>query len=521
MIGVNAAAGWGPYLLLISVAFTACRQPPDPPVVEGPRIAVQDIATELPFVGEEGLDAYGYPWRRPDRLQLLNLLRLRRYELLDSFLDDYQTEFENDFRKEYWADRSLSAFFVADASLEPLFDEWIERMPESFAAHAARGNYRYKLAWHFRGGKFAAETSSERFDSMGQYMELAAADLSHALELRPRFVAAYRRLAGILSATGASDREQRGVLLAALEECPQCLLIRSQHLKGLQPRWGGTYGAMENFAAGVRSLLAENPRLRLLQGAADTERCVTLRKNKRYVEAHQACDRALEIGDSIGSLLAKSRLLSGEDRHQEALVFLDRAVRIAPHDDWVRKRRYWSARKLGSNWRAAGEEFLLARQLNPTDDWIAGHVEYMVDKLRYEGDVRYKAGEHQTAAELFAIGLQLAPDDKDLMHRQAWNQKQSGASPGTIETQLEASPDDFELRLMIDHGWAADRRFDLVVAMWDGYIEHHPTDPRPFRERAGARWHLRQRSAAVADMSTACELGMDKACAEAEAMARN
>ncbi len=504
-------------VLLVLGGCLACA-PPDPPPVEGPRAAVLSIAEEPPFVGEEGLDPYGYPWRLPDKLKLLNLLRLRRFEELDRFFAFYQAEFEKDFRKEYWPDRALSAFYIADGGLEPLFDEWIERQPGSFAAYAARGNYRYKVGWYFRGTEWASETSLQEFRSMGQYMDLAAQDLTRAVELRPRFVAAYRRLSGILNATSATVRDQNAVLLAALKQCRACFLVRAQHIESLRPRWGGSYAAMESFAAGVRSLLADNPRLRLLEGQADRDRCVTLRERERYDEAHEACDRALEFGDSVDFLVAKSRVLGEEGRHEEALVVLDRALRMAPQEGSVRKRRFWSLRKLGHDWIAAGENILLARQLDPTNKWVSGHVDYMIDKLRYEGDVLSKAGEYAAAADFFTLGLRLAPDDKDLMHRQAWNQKQLGTTRDDVQLQLDASPDDYELRLRIDHGWAANQRFDLVVIMWDEYIARHPSDPRPFRERAGAKWHLRRLDEAIADMAKACDLGMDTACADVAAM---
>jgi hypothetical protein len=87
-----------------------------------------------------------------------------------------------------------------------------------------------------------------------------------------------------------------------------------------------------------------------------------------------------------------------------------------------------------------------------------------------------------------------------------------------LEAQIAAAPDDFELRLQRDHALAAQRQFDEVVAMWDELIVRHPSDPRPFAERAGAKWHLGRTAEAVADMDAACSLGHRKSCSDAANM---
>lgn len=80
--------GWGVGLLL-AVGCTSrdeAAAKPTAPKVVGHRIAERDLAKEPPFVGEHGMDSYGYPRKRPDKMKLLALLRLKRFDDLDRFM---------------------------------------------------------------------------------------------------------------------------------------------------------------------------------------------------------------------------------------------------------------------------------------------------------------------------------------------------------------------------------------------------------------------------------------------------
>ncbi len=152
------------------------------------------------MVGEPGTDAYGYPLTTADKRGLVSLLRHRRYADLSGYVESFQADFEADFRKEYWPIDALDAFDTADPSLEPLLEEWAKEMPGSFAPHAARGMYFVAVGWSRRGTRWAAETSEAQFAQMRRYHTRARDNLQQALALRPKLVAAYRRLIGIAMA---------------------------------------------------------------------------------------------------------------------------------------------------------------------------------------------------------------------------------------------------------------------------------------------------------------------------------
>ena len=146
------------------LAFADCRRHPSPapnavsPIFDSaalkairPPFTEANLPSNPPFLGADGADAYGYPVRSPDKLALLALLRFKRFDDLDLFMTFYQESFEGDYRKETLPDQAISALYIADPTLEPILDDWVAAAPTSFAPLVARGNYRYRMGWSYRG----------------------------------------------------------------------------------------------------------------------------------------------------------------------------------------------------------------------------------------------------------------------------------------------------------------------------------------------------------------------------------
>lgn len=487
---------------------------PPAPTAEVPWIPETGLPGEPPFVGEPGEDAHGYPLRRPDRLALLDLLRRRRFGRLERFFNHYQEQFEADFRKEEWPDDAAVALSVADEALGPIIDEWIEQSPESYAAFLVRGMHRYAIGWHYRGNEWIRLTSRAQLETMAKWHAGARRDFLRAIDLRPGLTVAHRFLLGLESANGASDAALRARLDVGLEHCRLCYEIRRSYVLALRPRWGGSYPQMDRYAAEVRPLAAENPKLALLAGMSALDRCKLHRGEGELALARKACAAALEVGDDPAFLVARARLLRDQHLEAEALAAVERALRLSPQNVPAIRVRHLARVALG-DYLGAARDIAFARRLQPADAWVAGRVEWTVDMLRYQGDRLSKSGDTQAAAPYFALALELAPDDHDLVHRQGWNARDE---IDALRAELAERPDDFALHLRLDHALFGRGRVDEIVAMWDAFAVRHPGDPRPLVERAGAKWHMGAHQRAVADMERACDLGMQKACGEIPAM---
>jgi tetratricopeptide (TPR) repeat protein len=481
---------------------------PDQPKVTGPRIDAASIPKEPAFVGLKGKDKYGYPLRQPDKVAILNLLRLKRFDQLEKWMTHYQDEFEKNYRKENWPDIAVSAFYVADPKLGELLDKWVEQSPEHFAPWVARGNYRFKVGQHYRGGKYARYTSLAQFTSMKQFSQAATEDFEQAVKIRPKLVAAHRRM---LQTAKSIGRDPLLYLKAAIKQCRLCYIPRRTYMYDLTPRWGGSHEQMHKFVRQTKPLMKKNPKLSILRGFVNWDRCRTLGSQKMMDKAIKACDAAIKMGEAPDFLTIRAALFDRKTEQDRAIPYFDRALRIEPQHRSALPARVF-AKIRTKDLIGASKDLAVARSLEPTDDHTAKQVKWLVEKLRYEGSVLYKDGKYEKAESYFSAGLQLSPDDNNLRKRSAWAQKKMGGAG--MEKQLTANPNGYDIRLKRDHLLSSQYRYDEVVKMWDEYIQSHADDPRPYMERAGAKWHLGLSLESVADMQKACDLGLDKACTD-------
>lgn len=502
--------------MLSVVCMTSACAPSSDPAGADQAIAASRSATRAPrvardpaFVGAEGNDPWGGPLRRPDRVAIVRLLRASAFEELDRWLGHWQQQFEADPRKETWVLTAFEAFAVADPAFGPVLDAWIAAAPESFAAHAARGSWSTAMGFGARGTETIDETPLPQILEMEAHHLRATADLERAIALRPRTIAAHVDLLAIAKTKGDSTGG-RALLDAALRQCPTCYEPRAMYLTSLLPRWGGAYPAMHAFVASQEVAMATAPKLALLRGFAAWDRCRLAAKDDPSA-AKRYCDEALQHGEDVRFLVTRSRISRTLKRDDEARADLERALVLSPqHIDALVARHY--LRRAKGDILDAGDDLAAAFTLDSHDPKIVEAREWLVAKLRYEGDRLSKTGGHDAAARYFDIAVALVPDDADMRKRQTWNAGLIG--PEELARRVAAAPDDYELRLLLDHALAKTRRFAEVVASWDEYLRLNPDDARAHRERGGAKWHLGQRDDALGDTQRACDLGEPKACAD-------
>jgi tetratricopeptide (TPR) repeat protein len=490
--------------------------------LEGDAEAVREeqLALEEPsiphdpvFVGDEGTDAFGYPLRQPDERALLRLLRLRRFDDLDRWMAHFQAEFAADQRKEHWPDAALSAFFDPDPALTPLLDEWVQAHPESYAAWAARGNHRHARGQQARGGAAAAETSVGQGLGLAAELLPATEDISRALELNPDFIPAYTRLISMLGwANGVEFHvTARELLDAATGRCPGCYAVRSEYISHLSPKWGGTRVAMEAHINGLRPRFERYPRLRMLLGHADHDRCTAYLEKERYEQALVTCDATLRHGEDPSYLESKAKALMLLDRAPEAVPLLDRALELSPQHRGLLLTRSLVLTKL--DLRGTARDLSLLVELGFPRD-LHGLVESTAAHLVERGRAHSERREHELAATYFDAAAKLLPDDAAIRDLQARNDAR--IDPDALLARAKASPDDLQLHIRADYALASAHRLEPVLELWDGFIAHHPLVARAYLERSGTHALLRHPEASLADLEKACELGSALGCLRLE-----
>jgi tetratricopeptide (TPR) repeat protein len=112
-------------------------------------------------------------------------------------------------------------------------------------------------------------------------------------------------------------------------------MMRSRHMNSLVPRWGGSYPAMEEFAAESDSLIARNPRLRALHGFAVLDRADVSERAKDTVKAMAQYDSANTFGDYWRFRLERGQYLYRLDRNEQALMDLERALEQRPQHQGI------------------------------------------------------------------------------------------------------------------------------------------------------------------------------------------
>ncbi len=440
-------------------------------------------AAELPleagFVGSPGRDADGYPLATADKRVSLRLLRERKFDALDAWMNDLQARFESDWHNEYWPIDALEAFGNPDPSLNPLLDEWVAAKPDSYMALAARGIHRASLSWYARGGKWTCETPRENFRKMGEEHAVAFPDLDDAVSMHPALLAAQRALIQIAMANSAPLALQRRLLQEALDRCPDCFQIRVTFMLSLRPRWSGSYAQMAAFAR-ESSRRSTNPKMQVLAGFLDSDRCDLLaRAPKLRVAALAACNRALAFGEAVAFFENRARILQTSDP-EAALADINRALTLRPQDlESLALRARILARQ--RDYAGHARDIALLRELDPVRRVKQADLIWAAQGLAAEAGRYRRLG--QSAEQIRAL-----------------------------ERAIDLDPDDLDNHLRLDDALVHAGQLQRIPIVWRRYLQRHPRDARAHLELAGALHHLGQEREALAEADAACRLGDAVGC---------
>ncbi|MBS2021938.1 MAG: DUF4034 domain-containing protein [Deltaproteobacteria bacterium] len=457
------------------------------PVAE---IAPAPLPKGLPLAGKPGVDPDGYPLQWVDRVALRNLLRAQRYAELDDDFAQLQDAFEADPRKELWPHDAAAAFESNEPALLAQLDAWVKASPRSFAPFLARGAYRTELGYARRGAQWAKDTHPENFAAMEDTFKLALGDLEHSLLMRPRLVAA------ITSEIEITRNDDHAAMLAAGERgaaiCPTCFLFRGQMMHGLEPRWGGSFEKMAEFAGSAP--VSGNARLRLLPGYIDADKALSLHIAGKLDDALAAIDRACSLGDHWLFLVQRAEILESKHDLPRARQDIERALALRPGEPQV---LFPAARILHAQqeWEAAGRALREGLQIDPTNDDGRRIFAAVVSGLLRDGGRHFKAGRKDDALRVIELAIDLDPQNM-LAHQ---NKNYILEGPGTASTpdelaelraKAEAAPHDFRAHQALDYALAKQGKLDEVLEMWTRYLALEPRDGQAHMERAGTYIHL-------------------------------
>jgi tetratricopeptide (TPR) repeat protein len=268
--------------------------------------------------------------------ELLQKLRDRKFQDLDEQLNSYQVAFEKDAFTEGNLAVAFEAFCSSDPALGPLLDEWVTKNPNSYPAHLARAEYLVTAAYEARGDQYADQTSAAQFAEMNALLNRAVKDALAAIKLNAKSGVAYAAI--IEASIGNSDDDIRERTFAAgLKNAPLSMALWVSAMRALQPRWGGSFGAMERLAAQAQKYAAQNPKLATLKGFPDVERGRVALDDNDSEGAMSFYDQALQEGGDLfnSGYTSRGKLFLRLGRYDDALQDLDRANHLRPQEPQV------------------------------------------------------------------------------------------------------------------------------------------------------------------------------------------
>jgi tetratricopeptide (TPR) repeat protein len=274
-----------------------------------------------------------------DRLKLLADLKARRFDSLEKSLDSFQKQAENNMVQEANVALAFQAFQNNGSEIDSLLSQWVKQSPASYSAHLAWATYLFQQGWSARGNKWANETTQRQFAKMQDFFSRGVHEALAALNLNPKLSQAYALLLQSQRAAGGP-----GACLttgaAALHRIPASFIMRVEVMKCLQPRWGGSYEAMERFAHASQAFAVQNPRIFALNGYPDLDRGNAYLGARQYPQAIGAYTRAIERGgDDAVFYRQRGQAFALLDQFQDAIEDLHRADQLWPQFpatlDWL------------------------------------------------------------------------------------------------------------------------------------------------------------------------------------------
>ena len=268
--------------------------------------------------------------------ELLQKLRDRKFQDVDSQLNSYQVAFEKDAFTEGNLAVAIEAFCSPDPALGPILDEWVAKSPNSYSAHLARAEYLVTAGYEARGDQTADQTSAGQFAEMNALLNKAVKDAVAAIKLNAKSGVGYSVIIEASRANSDDDMREKA-LAAGLKNAPASMVIWVSAIRALQPRWGGSYGAMERLAAEAQKYAGQNPKLVTLKGFADVERGRVALEDNDPDGAMRFYDQAVqEGGDLFNSGYTNRGLLFLRLGHyDEALQDLNHANHLRPQETRV------------------------------------------------------------------------------------------------------------------------------------------------------------------------------------------
>lgn len=208
----------------------------------------------------------------------------------------YQRSLDRHFSKTDFSERIHQDLYLFDASDEAdrLSAAWVEKMPGSAFAQAARGEHLKEKAWKARGGRWSSDTPKENMYRMSQLAGQAKEHLGQAVRLDPRLLPAFATLVNLGKLNSETELGEAAFAHGnALDTA--CRYLSREQMGALSPRWGGSVEAMQSYARELAPTVASRPLMALTMVLPAADLGETYHRESQYAEAVKVLGPAARI----------------------------------------------------------------------------------------------------------------------------------------------------------------------------------------------------------------------------------
>lgn len=250
----------------------------------------------------------------------LEQLKANKVAVVEHQFSTLQARFEKGDASEYDLLDAYKSFYQREDLYRPQLDNWIKSYPKSSSAYLARGVYYRKLGEFRRGTKHISQVPKENIVYMNQMFEIAKNDLNASLDLNPKSYLAILHLLNIAQFQG-DKRAADKYLSLGNAVLPSNFIVRARYLIQLAPKWGGSYGLMEQFIDECRTQKLTQDKIDLLIAIMSDDRGTTAEGRGNREQAHAEYKKALILSRAAGQrfrqdYLRRSSRICREPEHR-------------------------------------------------------------------------------------------------------------------------------------------------------------------------------------------------------------
>lgn len=245
--------------------------------------------------------------------QLLSRLRQGDFQRLESETIALQERFSEGRLTEIGLRNAYRPFYNLTGEDFKRLDQWQDLYPKSYAVRLIRGTYYKRAGFEARGTASASQTLPEKFAAMRKLHAIARPELEASLSLTEK---PYLSVFHLLDLHEGDRALHKSLMEAGTRMLPTNTLVRARYMRGLTPRWGGSYEEMKAFLAQARTSGATEDGLLELEAIMfDDMGDAALRQGDQQ-SAVRHFRRALELGQKIGGEVPEQLVFSWFQRCQ-------------------------------------------------------------------------------------------------------------------------------------------------------------------------------------------------------------